>query len=184
MAKWNEWTPFKKSGWHVPSFGGPKVVYIRSLATINLFVLAIRLVQVFFAGCVLGIMAYYISLLNQQSAHVPYSFTFALVVPCFAILTQFIYCFRFNHKLYFIWDFCIGIGFLLSFFWFFDGVRGSLSCSWGAFNPFGTDRCAQTRSVFVMQIILTVLWMVTSIITVFADWRSKRKLVMGDKEIA
>lgn len=176
-AKYNKYNPFRPSLWRTP-----KVVYVRSLATTNLFVLAIRLVQVFFAGVILGIMAYYISLLSKDKAYIPSSFTFSLVVPVFAIVTQFVYCFKFDHYLYFIWDLAIGLGFLISFFWLHDYVRDQLTCGWGSFNPFGSDRCAQTRSVFVMQIILAVLWAATSVLQAFAVWRAKRQIRRANAE--
>ncbi|VVT51597.1 uncharacterized protein SAPINGB_P003149 [Magnusiomyces paraingens] len=174
LSAWDKYNPIKAKLWKTP-----QVVYIRSLATINLFVLAIRLVQIFFAGVILGIMAYYLNILHNDKTHIPSSFIFALVVPVFAILTQFIYCFRFEHHLYFLWDLAIGLGFLISFFWFHDTVSDQLSCGWGAFNPFGSDRCAQTRSVFVMEIILTVLWIATAAIQAFGIWRTKRQIRMA-----
>lgn len=143
---------------------------LKSLATANLFILAIRLVQVFFAGCVTGIMAYYIKLNTGSGEKAPSPFVFSLVVAVSAIVTQLIYCFSFYHRLTFLWDAAVGCGFIISMFWNLNYVS-PLSCKWGAFNPFGTDRCAQTRSVLVMQIILAIMWFITSFIGAFQLWR-------------
>lgn len=176
MGKWNDWTPFQRSGWRFP-LQDAQVKYIRKLTTVNLFIFAIRLVQIFFEGVVVGILSYYSNLFRISQSKVPSHFIFALVVSVFAILTQFIYCFNYEHKLYFLWDLCVAVGFVVSFFWLYDGVESSLTCKWGAFNPFGSDRCAQTRSVFVMEIILAVLWLVTAVVGGFANWRAKKELV-------
>lgn len=182
MVNWNNYNPFRKTAWSYV----PKVKVIRSLATVNLFVLSIRLVQIFFEGVVLGIMAYYIQLLNDANSSIPSSFTFLLVACVFAIITQFIYCFKYTHNLYFLWDFAIALGFLIGFFWLYDYVKDTLPCGWGAFNPFGSDRCAQTRSVLVICIILACLWLGTSIINAFSVWKKKRNgnvLVVGKEEV-
>lgn len=164
------WNPFSKH-----SYGFlPKVTKLTALASTNLFVLAIRLVQFFFAGVVLGVMAYYIDtqLAAKTDASSPY--IFALVVAAFSMFTQFAYCFSYQHKLFFLWDLFIGVFWILSFFWLLNFVSGSLTCGWGAFNPFGADKCAQTRAVLVIQIILTVLWIATAAIQAFDVWRNKR----------
>lgn len=176
MGKFNEWTPFKREGWRFP-LQDASVKYVRRLTTVNLFIFAIRLVQVFFEGVIVGILSYYVTLFRQSGQHVPSHFTFSLVVGVFAILTQVIYCFNYEHKLYFLWDLGTCVGFVVSFFWFYDGVEGSLTCKWGAFNPFGADRCAQTRSVFVMQIILASLWFFTALMGGYANWRARKELV-------
>lgn len=154
----------------------PGLKKFNHLATTNIFVLAIRLVQIFFSGCILGIMAYYISQQNSRKEKVPRSFVFSLIVPIFSILTQFNYILDYNYYLFFLWDFAISMGYLISFFWLFDKVEDYLPCKWGAFNPFGTDRCAQTRSVLVMQIIETVLWFTTAVFAAFQVYRTKKTM--------
>lgn len=152
----------------------PKLRTIKSLATVNLFVLAVRLVQLFFAGVILGIMAYFINLENQAKSRVTRSFIFSLVTPIFSIITQFNYLIDYDYFLFFVWDFAICLGYLISFFWLYDTVQDYLTCKWGSFNPFGNDRCAQVRSVMVMQIIESVLWLTTSVIAGYDVWRAKR----------
>ena len=168
----NLWNPFKKNSY---SFL-PKVTRLTSLASTNLFVLALRLVQFFFSGVVLGVMAYYI---NMQIKAVPAEkasspFIFVLVVATFSMMTQFMYCFSYQHRLFFLWDAALSVGWILSFFWLLNFVSSSLDYGWGAFNPFGSDRCSQTRSVLVIQIILCVLWAVTAAIQAYDVWRGKR----------
>lgn len=154
----------------------PKVTRLTALASTNLFVLAIRLVQFFFSGVVLGVMAYYIEL-QRDAGETPESpFIFTLAVSVFAILTQFIYCFSYQHRLYFLWDICIAIAILLSFFWLLNAVDDSLTCGWSSFNPFGSDRCAQTRSILIIQIVLAILWAITGLIQAYDVWRGKRIL--------
>lgn len=164
------WNPFKK---HSYTFL-PKFTKLTSLASTNLFVLAIRLVQIFFEGVVLGVIADYISIQLSEglSASSPYVFT--VVVSCFSILTQFAYCFSYQHKLFFMWDAVIAVFWIMSFFWLLNMVGDYLSCGWSSFNPFGADRCSQTRSVLIIQIVLTILWAITSAIQGFDVWRGKR----------
>lgn len=176
MGKVNEWTPFKREGWRFP-LQNASVKYIRKITTVNLFIFVVRLVQIFFEGVTVGILAYFIQLFHQNNQRVPSHFVFSLVAGVFAILTQIIYCFRYEHKLYFLWDLGVAVGFVVSFFWFYDGVGGQLTCKWGSFNPFTADRCVQTRSVFIMQIILAVLWLFTSLMGALANWRSKKELI-------
>lgn len=164
------WNPFKKNSYTFL----PKVTHLTSLASTNLFVLALRLVQFFFSGVVLGVMAYYISTQLSAGQDASSPFIFVLAVACFSMATQFAYCFSYQHKLFFLWDFFIAIFWILSFFWLLNSVSPSLTCGWGAFNPFGSDRCSQTRSVLVIQIILTVLWAVSGAIQAYDVWRGKR----------
>lgn len=177
MVNWGRYHPFRRNNWRLPGADSTGIKYVRRLTTVNLFVFVIRLVQSFFAGVVTGIMAYYIHLLKLAHQTVPAHFIFALVVPVFALTTQIIYCLEYEHNLYFLWDLCTAIGFLLSFFWFYDGVRSTLTCGWGAFNPFGADRCAQTRSVLVMQIILASLWLCTALMGAYSRIRNKKELI-------
>lgn len=136
---------------------------LRSLATVNLAVLAIRLIQFFFAGMELGLMAYFIQqeLSVGDEASSPYCFV--LVIAVVNIITHFIYCFSFYHKLTFLWDLAIATGWLISFFWMLNYVQ-PLSCGWSAFNPFGDDHCSQQRAVLVIQIVISVLWYLTGLI--------------------
>lgn len=167
MANWN---PFKKSTYA----SLPKITKLTALASTNLFVLALRLVQFFFSGVVLGIMAYYINTQIQDgdSASSPYVFT--LVVSAFAMLTQFMYCFSYQHRLFFLWDIFLAVFWILSFFWLLNYVNPNLTCKWGSFNPFGSDRCAQTRSVLVLQIVQTALWALSGAIQAYDVFRGKR----------
>lgn len=149
---------------------------LRSLASTNLLILAIRLVQFFFAGVVLGIMAYYIDTQRSDGEKASSPYVFSLVVVITALLTQIIYCFNYQHRLFFLWDIAIAIAILLSFFWFLNSAQQYLECGWSSFNPFGSDRCSQTRSVFVMQIILAILWFLTGAIQAYDVWRARRSL--------
>lgn len=160
--------PFKKETRFIPHISS-----LSALASANLFVVAIRLVQFFFTGVVLGIMAYYIhlELSLKESASSPFCFT--LVVAIVSMITQFAYCVWAEHRLLWLWDVCNGIGWLLSFFWLLNFVGSELTCSWKAFNPFGSDRCAQTRSVLVIQIIVAILWFLTGACQLYRVWRRR-----------
>jgi hypothetical protein len=151
-----------------------KIGKLRSLASTNLFILALRLIQFFFGGVVMGIMAYYIDIQLKAGLKAPSPYVFSLVVALSALFTQIIYCFSFEMKKAFVWDVAVGIGFLLSFFWFLNFAGGYLSCGWSSFNPFGSDRCAQTRSVFILQIILAILWFLTGLLQAIDFIRARR----------
>lgn len=166
------WNPFKK---HSYSFL-PKVTRLTSLASTNLFVLAIRLVQFFFSGVVLGVMSYYINLQLTSGYKASSPFIFVLVVAAFAIFTQFGYCFSYNHRLFFLWDLFLAVFWILSFFWLLNSVSNDLYCGWGSFNPFGGDRCAQTRSVLIIQIVQTILWAITGFIQAYDTWRHPHEI--------
>lgn len=146
---------------------------IRTLATTNLIILILRLVQVFFAGIVLGIMANFIKdqKNNGDSASSPY--VFDLVVATASILTQIIYCFNFYHRLVCLWDICLAVGWLLSMFWLLN-KENPISCSWSAFNPFGTNSCGQIRGVLISQIVEAVVWFITGAVGVIAIIRANR----------
>jgi hypothetical protein len=147
---------------------------LRSLATVNLAILAIRLIQFFFAGMVMGLMAFFIQqeIKAGQDASSPYCFV--LVVAVVTIITHFIYCFSFYHKLTFLWDLALATGWLISFFWVLNFVQ-PLPCSWSAFNPFGEDHCSQQRAVLVIQIVISVLWYITGAIGLTSLIRINRK---------
>jgi hypothetical protein len=149
------------------------VARLRSLATTNLAVLVLRLIQFFFAGMEVGIIAYWIKTqrANGLDASSPYVFT--LVVGVGTMLTQFLYCFDRTHRLLCLWDVCIGVAWILSFFWLLNFVS-PLSCAWSAFNPFGTDHCGQVRAVLVIQIVLCVLWLLTALIGLVGLFRGPR----------
>lgn len=159
----------------------PKFSQLSALASTNLFVLALRLVQFFFSGVVLGVLAYYIDIQrsNHEKSSSPY--VFSLVVATISMLTQFLYCFTYEHQLYFLWDLCNAVGWLLAFFWLLDFVGDGLTCGWGAFNPFGGDRCSQTRSVLVMQIIVAVMWFVTSGVQAYKVWKHRGHKMVSEK---
>lgn len=164
------WNPFKAKSY---SFL-PKVTYLTALASTNLFVLAIRLVQFFFSGVVLGVIASYIDLQLKAGDDASSPYIFILTVAAISMATQFGYCFSYQHKLFFLWDLFLAVFWILSFFWLLNFVSGSLTCSWTAFNPFGSDKCAQTRSVLVIQIVLTLLWTITGLIQAYDVHRGKR----------
>lgn len=147
---------------------------LRSLATVNLAILAIRLIQFFFAGMILGLMGYFIhqELKAGKSATSPYCFV--LVVAIVTIITHFVYCFSFYHKLTFLWDLALATGWLISFFWVLNYVQ-PLPCTWSAFNPFGSDHCAQVRAVLIIQIVISVLWYITGAIGLIYMIRISRK---------
>lgn len=166
------WNPFKKQSYHFI----PKVTRLTSLASTNLFVLAIRLVQFFFSGVVLGVMAYYINLQLTSGYKASSPYIFVLVVAAFAMLTQFAYCFSYNHNLFFLWDWFLAVFWILSFFWLLNFVSDDLYCGWSSFNPFGGDRCAQTRSVLIIQIIETILWAITGAIQLYDTRRHRHEI--------
>ncbi|CAN6645834.1 hypothetical protein TRVA0_021S01244 [Trichomonascus vanleenenianus] len=158
----------------------PPIAKLKSLATTNLAVLCLRLVQFFFAGVEVGIMGYYIKLQlsNGDKASSPY--IFVLVVGVFTMLTQFIYCFNYYHRMTFLWDAAVATGWLLSFFWLLNYVS-PLACGWSSFNPFGSDKCGQTRSVLTMEIILAVLWFFTAFLGLLDLFKARRKAkALGD----
>lgn len=151
----------------------PHMKRLSELASTNLFVLALRLIQFFFSGVVLGIMAYYIDLQRKQGRSASSPFVFSLVVAIISMATQFLYCFSYEHNFFWLWDEGNAIAWLLAFFWLLNFVGGSLPCGWSSFNPFGSDRCAQTRSVLVIQIIMAVSWVVTGAFSAFKVWKHK-----------
>lgn len=151
-----------------------KIGKLRALASTNLFILATRLVQFFFAGVVMGIMAYYIDQQRKEGLKASSPYVFSLFVTITAMLTQIIYCFNIQGNLFYLWDGALGVAFLLSFFWYLNFAGGYLTCKWTAFNPFGSDRCGQIRAVFIIQIILAILWFFTGTLQAIALFRSRR----------
>lgn len=149
------------------------IARLKSFATTNLAILALRLIQFFFAGVEVGVVAYWIKTQrdNGMDASSPYVFT--LVVGVGTIVTQFIYCFNTTHRLLFLWDVCIGVAWILAFFWMLNFVS-PLSCAWSAFNPFGADHCGQVRAELVLQIVLCVLWFLTGLIGFVSLFRRPR----------
>ncbi|VVT50634.1 uncharacterized protein SAPINGB_P002829 [Magnusiomyces paraingens] len=154
-----------------------KIRRVESLATSNILLILVRFSQIFFAGVILGIMASYIK--TQRKAHetVYRSYVFALCVPVFSLTTQIIYCLEYERILYFLWDFAIGLGYLVSMFWLYDKVEDYLICRWGSFNPFGSDWCPQTRSVIVAQIIQASLWAATAAYGFYGVYKTKKDIL-------
>lgn len=148
-----------------------------SFTTSNAFILLIRFVQLFFGGVILGIMAYYINLQRLAHQRVLRAYTFALTSAVMALATQLLYCIDYEHTLFFVWDLAVGLGYLIAMFWLLDTTEPYLWCKWSSFNPFGADRCAQTRSVLVMQIIETCLWCATAAFGFYKVYQTKRELL-------
>ena len=146
---------------------------MKSLATTNLAILSLRLIQFFFAGVVVGIMGFFIKqqIIVGLLASSPY--IFVLVVGVVTMLTQFIYCFSVRLLLAFAWDGALATGWLISFFWLLNFVQ-PLPCGWNAFNPFGSSQCGQTRSVLVIQIVLAILWYLTAVVGLFDYVKASR----------
>lgn len=146
----------------------------KSLASTNLAVLALRLVQFFFAGMEVGLMGYFIKDQTSAGKSASSPYCFVTVVGVITMLTQFIYCFNIYHVHLFLWDACLATAWLLSFFWLLN-AESPISCSWSAFNPFGSDHCGQIRAVLVIQIVLAVLWYLTALLGLWTLIKARRK---------
>lgn len=148
---------------------------LKSLATTNLAVLCLRLVQFFFAGMEVGLMGYFIKnqLAEDKDPSSPY--VFVLVVGVFTMITQFVYCFAFYHSYVWLWDVAVGTGWIISFFWLLNAAN-PIPCDWSAFNPFGSSHCGQVRAVLVIQIVLACLWYLTAACGLWTLFKNKKKL--------
>lgn len=150
------------------------LVKLKSLATTNLAVLCLRLVQFFFAGMEVGLMGYFIKNQLEDGKDASSPCVFILVVGVFTMITQFTYCFAFYHSYVWLWDAAIATGWLISFFWYYNFVK-PIDCEWKAFNPFGADHCGQIRAVLVIQLVIACLWYLTAALGLWTLFKNKKK---------
>lgn len=143
---------------------------VQSLASTNLAVLMLRLMQFFFAGVVTGIMAYFIKTQKNAGTSPANSYTFSLVVGVTTMFTQFLYCANLQLLVLFFWDAAIATGWILAMFWLRD-YESPLPCAWSAFNPFGSSHCGQVRAVMAFQIVSGCLWYLSAAVGAF-NWYS------------
>jgi hypothetical protein len=150
------------------------IVKVKSLATTNLLILIFRLVQFFFAGVVCGIVAWYIHQQTTPTGSASSPYVFSIIVAIATILTQFIYCIDFSHRLVFLWDLVLGYTWIMAFVWLLDSSR-PLPCGWSAFDPFGNAGCGKIRGVLIFQIVLACMWIITAIVGFVALIQHKRR---------
>lgn len=143
---------------------------MQSLASTNLAVLMLRLMQFFFAGMITGIMAYFIK--NQHKAGMTASspYVFVLVVGVTTMFTQFVYCISLQILVLFFWDAAIATGWIVSMFWLLN-FENPMPCGWNAFNPFGSSQCGQIRAVLAFQIVSACLWYLSALVGAY-NWYS------------
>lgn len=146
----------------------------KSLTNINLLILAIRLVQFFFAGMEVGLMGYYIKQELDGGDEASSPFCFMLVVGVMTMIMQFVYCFEFYLEHMFLLDLTVATFWIISFFWMLNYLN-PLPCGWGAFNPFGSNHCGQSRAVLIIAIVLSVMWYGTAAMGVFNFFKRKKK---------
>lgn len=156
---------------------------LKSLASTNLFILALRLVQFFFAGMEVGLMGFYIKSEIDVGESASSPFVFVLVIGVVVMMTQFAYCFTFTHPHLYFWDMALATAWIVSFFWLLNFEQPTLNCSWSAFNPFGADHCGQTRAVLIIQIVLGCLWYLTAGIGLFTLFQNSRARKGGEEDV-